>query len=504
MNKELSGLRPSTSKQKKKIAVIGSGVAGLSAATRLAASGHEVHIFEKNSYPGGKLTFFKLGEYSFDAGPSLFTQPHLIEDLFDFCGENIRPYFTYQKMDVACHYFFPSGKTLVAPANPDKLAIAMAKQLGEDEKKVQAYLKRAAHSYKHLGELFLTKSLHKWGTFLHKKVFAAILATRPSYLLQSMDVYNQASFDKAESVQLFNRYATYNGSNPYTAPAMLTMIPHLEFNEGTFYPQGGMISITNALVSLAQKMGVTLHYGAEVTKIEVTDKKVNGLTVNGKKIAFDSVVSNMDAYYTYKRLISNEQKAKHIRRQERSSSALIFYWGINRQFEQLHLHNIFFSADYPQEFNHLFRTKTMFDDPTIYINITSKVESSQAAQGGENWFVMVNAPHDTGQNWDVLRKQTRDRVIAKLNRMLNTDIEQHILVEDYLDPTLIDNRTHSHTGSLYGTSSNSRFAAFLRHPNFSSQIQGLFFAGGSVHPGGGIPLCMQSGKIAAELIESTN
>ena len=211
----------------------------------------------------------------------------------------------------------------------------------------------------------------------------------------------------------------------------------------------------------------------------------------------------MDAFYTYQRLLNNEPKAKQIKRQERSSSALIFYWGINRQFEQLHLHNIFFSADYPREFDHLFRTKTMYDDPTIYINITSKMESAQAAPGGENWFVMVNAPHDTGQNWEELRLQTKDRVIKKLNRVLGADLAKHISEEDYLDPTLIDSRTHSHTGSLYGTSSNSRFAAFLRHPNFSRHIRGLYFAGGSVHPGGGIPLCMQSGKITAELIDST-
>ncbi len=497
------GLKHLPSKSKKKIAVIGSGVAGLSAASRLAARGNEVHIFEKNSYPGGKLSFFRLGEYSFDAGPSLFTQPQLIEDLFTFCGEDMRPYFSYKKMDVACHYFFPSGKTLYAPANPDSLAREMALQFGEDEKKVQEYLRRAEHSYQHLGELFLTKSLHKWGTFLNKKVLSAILATRPSYLLQSMNTYNQASFSQAETVQLFNRYATYNGSNPYTAPAMLTMIPHLEFNEGTFYPKGGMISITNALVALAKKMGVTFHFGAEVTHIKTNDGKVSALTINGEELFFDTVVSNMDAFYTYQRLLNNEPKAKQIKRQERSSSALIFYWGINRQFEQLHLHNIFFSADYPREFDHLFRTKTMYDDPTIYINITSKMESSQAAPGGENWFVMVNAPHDTGQNWEELRLQTKDSVIKKLNRVLGADLAKHISEEDFLDPTLIDSRTHSHTGSLYGTSSNSRFAAFLRQPNFSRHIRGLYFAGGSVHPGGGIPLCMQSGKITAELIDST-
>lgn len=489
--------------KKQKMVVIGSGVAGLSTAARLAAKGHEVHVFEKNSYAGGKLSFFKLGDYSFDAGPSLFTQPQLLEELFAFCGEDISKYFSYQKMDVACHYFFSSGKTLKAWASPEKLAKEMHQKLGEDESKVRTYLKQAEQSYQQIGELFLTKSLHKWGTFLSKKVFPAVFATRPAYLTQSMDAYNRAWFSQAETVQLFNRYATYNGSDPYSAPAMLTMIPHLEFNEGTFYPRGGMISITKALTALAEKLGVIFHFASEVTQIHTEGNKVTGITVNGEKMDADAVVSNMDAYYTYKRLLQNENAASKILRQERSSSAIIFYWGVNREFEQLHLHNIFFSSDYRQEFDHLFRTKTMFEDPTIYINITSKMEASHAAQGGENWFVMVNAPHHNGQDWETLRQETKVRVIEKLNKILNTDLASHIEEEDFLDPTLIESRTHSHTGSLYGTSSNNLFAAFLRHPNFSRKIKGLFFAGGSVHPGGGIPLCLQSGKIAAELIELT-
>ncbi len=485
----------------KKIAIIGSGVAGMASAVRLAAQGHDVHVFEKNNDPGGKLTFFKLGQYAFDAGPSLFTQPQLIEELFSDCGVPMDKYFSYSRAEIACRYFFTSGKELTAWAHPDSLAEEMQKSLGEDAATIRKYLARAKDSYEHLGQLFLTNSLHKWGTFFQKKVFPALFSTRPSYLLQSMNAYNASWFSQPETVQLFNRYATYNGSNPYVAPAMLTMIPHLEFNEGTFYPKGGMISITQALVALAQELGVCFHMNAEVTEIQTNKNKVSGLTANGERHSFDLVVSNMDAYYTYKKLLKNEKKAANIKKQERSSSAMIFYWGINREFAQLDLHNIFFADNYKAEFDHLFHRKSLYQDPTIYINITSKMEAGMAPSGGENWFVMVNAPHDVGQDWESFRNQTRQRVIEKLNHRLDTQLNDHIVEEAYLDPPMIDQKTHSHTGSLYGTSSNHLFSAFLRHANFSRELSGLYFAGGSVHPGGGIPLCLQSGKITAELIQ---
>ena len=186
--------------------------------------------------------------------------------------------------------------------------------------------------------------------------------------------------------------------------------------------------------------------------------------------------------------------------QERSSSAIIFYWGIRHLFPELDLHNIFFTQDYKQEFECLFEKKSVYNDPTIYINITSKEESSDAPKDSENWFVMVNAPGDFGQDWDKIIQETRKNIISKLSRILNTDIESLIEVEDILTPPLIERKTSSYRGSLYGTASNSKFAAFLRHPNFSNRIENLFYCGGSVHPGGGIPLCLLSAKITADLI----
>lgn len=487
--------------QSPKAIIIGAGIAGLASAIRLSVQGFAVDVFEKNAYPGGKLSDFELNGYRFDAGPSLFTQPQNIEELFALAGEPIAEYFTYRKMPISCNYFYEDGTIVHAHADQHLFAKELANKMGETEQSLLTYLKRSERMYTDIGSVFLNHSLHKKSTLLKARVLKAVKATRLPYLLSTMNRMNTAHFKNPKTVQLFNRYATYNGSNPYKAPGMLSLIPHLEHNEGSFYPKGGMISITNALYQLALKKGVSFHFNTPVERIIQQEKKVTGVVVNHENINADIVVSNMDVYFTYKHLLGDPHKSKKLLKQERSSSALIFYWGIKKEFPELDLHNIFFAKDYQAEFDHLFRLKKMYADPTVYINITAKCEPGlQAPQGKENWFVMVNAPANVGQDWENYRAKYRAAIIAKLNRLLQTDIDPLIEEEQVLDPVLIESKTASFMGSLYGTSSNSKVAAFLRHPNFSKAIKGLYFVGGSVHPGGGIPLCLKSAKIMSEIV----
>jgi phytoene desaturase len=484
-----------------KAVVIGSGVAGLASAIRLAVQGVDVVVYEKNGYPGGKIHSFESEGYHFDTGPSLFTQPQLIEELFLLAGEPIGDYFSYQQIPVSCNYFYEDGTRVKAYADKDLFAQELVTQLGENENSLPAYLKRSARIYNDIGTLFVNHSLHKRSTFFKSKILKAISATRWPYLFRTMHQVNATHFNNAKTVQLFDRYATYNGSDPYKAPGMLSLIPHLEHNEGAYYPKGGMINICNALYLLALKKGVVFHFDSSVQSIIRHEKKVKGVVVNDENVTADIVVSNLDVYFTYQHLMKDINKAHKLAKQERSSSALIFYWGIKKEFPELDLHNIFFAKDYKAEFDHLFRLKKMYTDPTVYINITSKYEpGKQAPPGKENWFVMVNAPANTGQDWMAYREKYRRAIIGKINRVLQTDIEPLIKTEEVLDPVLIESNTGSYKGSLYGTSSNSKMAAFLRHPNFSKSIAGLYFVGGSVHPGGGIPLCLQSAKIMSELV----
>jgi len=490
--------------QDSKAIVIGTGVGGLAIAIRLALKGYQVEVFEKNSYPGGKLSAFEKDGFRFDAGPSLFTQPQNIEELFSLAGEPIEKYFSYQQVPIANKYFYENGKQVKAYTDAEDFAKEMKLQLNEDPQVVLNYLQQSKKLYENIGILFLEHSLHRAKTWFHSRVFKALSTVKLSYLFQSLHQYNSSKFSSPEAVQLFNRFATYNGSSPYKTPAMLSLIPHLEQNEGTFYPTGGMISITNALYQLALKKGVKFHFDSPVQRIVHDNGDVSGVEVNEQVYSAKIIVSNADVYFTYKNLLANPLMAKKVLKQERSSSAVIFYWGIKKKFPQLELHNIFFSKEYKNEFEYIFKEGKLSSDPTVYINITSKMQANQSPEGKENWFVMVNAPANKGQNWEELKKVLRENILVKLSRMLAEDIGAQIETEHTLDPIMIEQQTASYMGSLYGTSSNSKFAAFLRHANFTSSIKGLYFCGGSVHPGGGIPLCLKSAKIVSDLIVKAN
>ena len=263
-----------------------------------------------------------------------------------------------------------------------------------------------------------------------------------------------------------------------------------------------MVDITNSLFKLAKNQGVKFHFNNFVTEILVSNNQAIGVSVGEKKYFSNCVVSNMDVVPTYRKLLKKHPEPSIALNQERSSSALIFYWGIKKEFKELELHNIFFSKNYKEEFNSIFEKKEIYDDPTVYVNITSKDVIGDAPKGSENWFVMINAPHDNDQDWELIKENIRKRTIEKLNRILKVNIEEFIEFEKVYTPKNLQQNTQSYLGSLYGSSSNNKLSAFLRHPNFSKEILNLYFCGGSVHPGGGIPLCLLSAKIVSNIIKN--
>ena len=500
-----------------KTAVIGAGIAGLAAAVRLAAQGHEVEVFEAADGPGGKLHQFSLGEYRFDFGPSLFTMPQYVDELFELTGEDPRDHFNYVRLDEVCRYWWPDGTRFTAPADTEDLVREAAETFEVSEQAMRRFMDKAAEKYELTGRTFLEKSLHKIGTWLDPQVAYAMLKIPGLDLFRSMHDVHVRAFDDPRLVQLFDRFATYNGSNPYKAPGLLSMIPHFEHHFGAYLPTGGMYDITQAVYELGRRLGVRYHFGRRVDRILHTSgagAQVKGLRVNGEDIPFDQVVCNMDVWLAYDRLLPEAKSPNVTLKQQKSTSAVIFYWGIDRTFPELGLHNIFFSRDYASEFARL-EGGDLHDDVTIYVNISSKLVPGDAPAGHENWFVMVNAPAHAGQDWDDLVKDLRERVLRTLDERLfycpdsyrdkhgtSGNLAEHIRAERTVRPPDIETLTGSHQGALYGSSSNNRMAAFLRHPNFSRKISGLYFLGGSVHPGGGVPLCLLSAKIVADLVKA--
>jgi len=485
----------------KKAVIVGSGIAGIAAAIRLQNKGYQVQVLEKNAYPGGKLTQITGNGFRFDAGPSLFTMPNLVTELFEISGKKSTDYFNFDKLDVLCNYFYEDGTQIVASADIDTFASEMAQKTSDSAEKIKKHLKKSAFIYKVTNDQFLNKSLHKVDSFLSLSTLVAVLKSPFLNIFSSMNQVNESAFSDSKTIRLFNRYATYNGSNPYKAPGILNIIPHLEFGLGAYLPKGGMHEITKSLVKLAKEIGVEFHFGQEVIAIETNDTLAKSVTTSASNFVADIVVCNADIHTVYEKLIPSTKKLKEVDQQERSSSALIFYWGIDKEFPELDVHNIMFTEDYKTEFDHIFESKTICEDPTIYINITSKKVHGDAPKGKENWFVMINVPSVYGQDWNVMIAQARKNILSKISRNLGEDIEKLIQFEEQLTPQLIQDKTYSFKGSLYGTSSNSRFAAFFRHKNFSSQYKNLYFCGGSVHPGGGIPLALYSAKIIDKLIK---
>ncbi|MFA6944790.1 MAG: 1-hydroxycarotenoid 3,4-desaturase CrtD [Pedobacter sp.] len=484
-----------------KAIVIGAGIAGIASAIRLALNGHQVDVFEASERAGGKLSEIRLGDFRFDAGPSLFTMPQYVDELFRMAGKNPEDYFRYEKLDTICCYFYEDGTRIRAFADPLKFSQEIAEKTNDTADSVLAFLDKSREIYEITDPVFLQRSLHKVNNYLNLGTLKSIFSFPKIDAFRTMNRSIEDRFRDSRTIRLFNRYATYNGSNPYKAPATLNVIPHFEQHFGAYFPVGGMYSIVSSLHNLALDLGVKFHFNCYAEEIELKDKRVCGVKAAGQSHSADLVISNMDVWYTYKRLLKGFNVPRRIQSQERSSSALIFYWGIRAVFPKLNLHNIFFTENYREEFEQIWEEKSICSDPTVYVHISSKSNPEDAPEGSENWFTMINVSSDSGQDWDELIKISRQNIVEKLSRNLGTDISKLISCETILDPRGIDSKTFSYQGSLYGSSSNSQFSAFLRHANFSSKIRGLYFAGGSVHPGGGIPLALLSAKIVNDLIK---
>ncbi len=540
-------------------AVVGAGLGGLSAAMRLAAEGWEVVVFEKQAGPGGKAFTEEIGGYRFDTGPSLLTLAPVFEELFGSTGARLEDYLRIERLETICRYVYPDGTRLNAYADTDRFAAELEEKTGEPAGRITEYLAYSKRIYEITGELFLRSSLHDGATYRSKRFFKSLFQLGRIDALRTMDAAHQSFFDSPKVRQLFNRYATYNGSSPYKTPATLNIIPWVEYGLGAWAVLDGIYAIPKAMERRAREIGVTFRYDTQVTRILTRGEAGRNGEVRGVEVApargagpdpsraarearsgapgdgpagarpretgapgaadrpqetgapgaadrqeldFDIVVCDADVKPTYRYLL-NDPEAPLLKRYERlepSSSGLVFYWGVRRSFEELGLHNIFFSSDYQREFREIFDEGVPPTDPTIYLNITSKHTPADAPRGCENWFVLINAPPDRGQDWETEADRVRRRVIERLSAELGVDLDSLIEAEGRLLPPEIEARTDSHAGSLYGISSNTRLAAFLRHPNRSPRYRGLYHCGGSAHPGGGMPLVVLSGMISADLI----
>ena len=484
------------------VVVVGAGVGGLATAVRMAARGHRVTVLEAASTVGGKLAEHVDAGHRFDRGPSLFTMPELMEELDGLVPSDVpnrpRP-FAYRTLDRSTHYFWEDEEDpLVAWTDSERFARDVEARWGVPARRLLRHLRTSRDAFELTRGVFLERSLHESSTYRSSAAWRLLARVWSLPLLGTLDRHNRRRLGHPKLTQFFNRYATYNGSDPHRAPAMMHVIPHLEHGIGTFLPEGGMRAIPRHLEALATSLGVRFLTDTAAERILHTEGRVTGVRdAHGEVHPAHLVVSNADLHPTYRRLLPDLDAPEHILTQERSTSGVIFYWGVRGTHPQLSLHNILFSKDYADEFRRIQDEGTPGVDPTVYINITSKELPQDAPEGHENWFVLMNVEANP-EKWDKDAVATlREDVLAKIERTLGE--RPDIVCEQVLDPGTIESMTGSWRGALYGASSNSKAAAFLRHRNRSVDLDGLYFCGGSVHPGGGIPLCLLGARIVDEL-----
>jgi phytoene desaturase len=483
-----------------KIAVIGSGLAGLSAAIHLAVNGNEVDIYEQNDYAGGKLGEICHSGYRFDTGPSVITMPFIAEMVFQNAGFNLSDYITLESVEPINRNFFPSGNIIDTYSNIEKMQSELAKISPKDAEKYPSYYEHIERIYKNAAEVFMFSPISEFMSLWRQGKIPSLFNLRHIDAFRTVHQSNASFFKNREIQMLFDRYATYNGSNPYKAPATLNIIPYVELQFGCFYIKGGIRRLAEALTQVALKLGCRFHFNTKVSKILNDGRKVTGIEIENTKIEYSKVIANSDVVETFNYMIDGFDKVKkRLNKLEPSLSGFVMMLGIEGDFKELLHHNVFFTEDYKEEFQKIFIDQTYSNDPTIYLAITQKTDITDAPVGSENWFVLLNMPYIKAEhNFKEISNSLRKIIIDKFVRF-GFDINNKINYEKIITPEDLYQKFGSNRGSIYGISSNSRFAAFSRPANRSRAISGLYFAGGSTHPGGGIPLVLLSGKIAAEL-----
>ncbi len=492
-----------------RVVIIGAGLGGLATAIRLAHEGFSVTLLEKNGRVGGKMDIVHAKGYVFDTGPSLLTMPFVVCDLFEAVGRKLEDYIDLVPVDPICRYFFRDNSFIDATTDMQSMKRIVAAVSPQDVAGFKKFIDHGRKIYDASAEPFLFQPFGSLNLNALLKNIKHLPAIAKLDAFRTLNEAVESFVIHPHLRQLFNRFATYNGSSPYHAPATLAIIPFIEFSFGGWYIKGGMYKLAQALETLANELGVQIRTQSEVKEILVERGTVRGVRLASNEIIFaDMVVSNADALYAYEQLMPLPEKS--FERVEPSLGGFVLLLGVRKTFAQLKHHNIFFSDNYKAEFDAMFNDRSPADDPSIYVSNTSATDAAHAPEGSSNLFVLVNAPSlaMTGTNgqrrydfdWRSEKVKYRNLVIENLEALGLTDLKANIEYEEILTPLDFEGKYNAFRGSIYGTSSNNRMAAFLRPPNKAKNVEGLYFVGGSSHPGGGIPLVLLSGKIVSDLI----
>ncbi len=493
-----------------RVGVIGGGLGGLAAACTLAARGHDVVLFERNSWLGGKAAVLEANGFRFDMGPTILTLPSVLARVFAEAGRRLDDYIELVPIDPQWRCFFADGATLDLRADTNEMSADVDVFAPRTGAGYRRFMKHSARLHRISDRFFFwrpvggLRDLIKLKATFEPSLLRDLLALHPG---RSMAGAVRSHVADARVAQMLDHFTQYVGSAPDASPAVLCGIAHMQTSEGVWYPKGGTGAVPRALARLATELGVEIRLGTGLRRIFLAgDGGVGGVeTESGESISLDAVVSNSDAVRTHRELLGGQASTRFERRRayEPSCSGVVLYMGLDRRYDHLLHHNFVFSNQPEQEFEEIYRRGEPARDPTCYVCAPARTEPDVAPPGGEALYVLVHTPYlRPHHEWNRLFPAYRETILDKLSRTAGlSNIVQHIRVERRLTPADIHERYGVLNGAIYGIASHGRWLGAFKPSNRSPDVRGLYLAGGAAHPGAGMPMVLMSGWIAADALD---
>jgi phytoene desaturase len=492
-----------------RVGVIGSGLAGLAAACTLAARGHEVEVFEKNDWLGGKAAQLTGKGFRFDMGPTILIQPSVLRKVFEEAGRKLEDYIPMVRLDPQWRCFFEDGSRIDLKDNAQEMAATLEAIWPKMGAGYLKFLEQSEQLHSISDRFFFWRSIGSMrdtmdvkGAF-DLKVLRDVMRMR---LGKTVSGVIRENIPDPNVAQMLDHFVQYVGSSPDASPAILCAIGHMQMEEGIWYPMGGTRAVPGGLVKLGTELGVLFHTDTDIARINNSGDKVTGLTTtDGVTHRFDAIVSNSDAVRTHRELIGGAvaREFEHKRSYEPACSGVVLYLGLNKRYEHLAHHDFVFSRDPHEEFHAIYDKGEPAPDPTCYLAATATTDPTSAPAGGEALYVLVHTPYLRPEHdWTKMLPAYRQVILDKLKRTAGlTDIEDRIVFEAHLTPQDIHERYRVLNGAIYGISSHGVFNGAFKPANRSRELHGLYLAGGAAHPGPGMPMVLMSGWIAADSLD---